>query len=58
MANNFYPHRAAEQSVQPTSGIRRVFKQFSTPQQNPISGALSRPAHLRLTQAVRLFFSI
>jgi len=26
---------AAQHSVHPTSGIRRVFKQFSTPQQNP-----------------------
>jgi hypothetical protein len=33
-------------------GVCAVFKQFSTPRQNPALGVLSRPAHPPLTQAV------
>jgi len=43
---------AAQHSVQPTSGIRRVFRQFSAPQQDSVFEPCPRPAHLRLTQAV------
>jgi len=39
-------------SVHPTSGIRRVFWQFSTPQPDSVFERCPHPAHLRLTQAV------
>ena len=47
--------KVAQHSVQPTSGIRRVFWQFSEPRQNSAPKPCPRPAHLRLTQAVRRF---
>jgi len=49
----------AQQGVQPawadrpTGGSRRVFGHFSTPEGNPALKVLSRPAHQRLTLAVR-----
>ena len=39
--------------MQPTSGILRIFKQISTPQQDSAFERCPRPAHLRLTQTVR-----
>ena len=42
----------AQHSVQPTSGIRRVFWQVSEPWRDSVFAPCPRPAHLRLTQAV------
>jgi hypothetical protein len=47
------PYNRTQHSVQPTSGILRVFWQFSEPRQDSVFEHCPRPAHLRLTQAVR-----
>jgi len=46
---------AAEQSVHPTGGSLRVFKQFLWLEVDPVKVALSRPAHQRVTPAVGRF---
>ncbi len=43
---------AAQHSVHPTGGSRRVFRQFAWLEVGSVKAALSRPAHLRVTQAV------
>jgi len=45
-------HKAPQQSVHLTGGILRHFRAFSTPEQNPALGVLSRPAHPQVTQTV------
>jgi len=49
---NLAQQHAAQQSVHLTGGILRHFRAFSTPEQNPALGVLSRPAHPQVTQAV------
>src|SRR5215216_5437047 len=44
--------KPAQQSVHPTSGSRRVFRQFTWLGVGSVKMALSRPAHQRVTQAV------
>jgi hypothetical protein len=46
----------AQHSVHPTGGSRRVFRQFAWFEVGPIKVVLSRPAHPRVTQAVRRFY--
>ncbi len=43
---------AAQHSVHPTGGSRRVFKQFLWPEAGSVKAALSRPAHQRVTLTV------
>jgi hypothetical protein len=44
---------AAQHSVHPTGGSRRVFKLFVWLEAGSVKMALSRPAHPRVTQSVR-----
>jgi hypothetical protein len=44
---------AAQHSVHPTGGSRRVFKQFAWLEVGSVKAALSRPAHPRVTHTVR-----
>jgi hypothetical protein len=44
---------AAQHSVHPTGGSRRVFRQFASLEVGSGKKALSRPTHPRVTQAVR-----
>ncbi len=46
--------KTAQQSVQRTGGILRLFEHFSTPEQNPALEVLSHPATRPLTQTVGL----
>ena len=43
---------AAQHSVHPTGGSRRVFKHFAWLEVGSVKMALSRPTHQRVTQAV------
>ena len=56
MTNHQYGHlnssKSAQQSVHLTGGILRHFRAFSTPEQNPALGVLSRPTHPQITQTV------
>ena len=45
--------KRAQHSVHPTGGSLRVFKQFAWLEVGSGKRALSRPAHQRVTQAVR-----
>jgi len=47
-----YHQNATEHSVVWTTGIRRVFRQFSTPQQDSVFKRCARPARLPLAQTV------
>jgi hypothetical protein len=54
---SYFSHRSgrrkvAQQSVHPTGGSLRVFKQFAWLEVGSVKMALSRPAHQRVTQAV------
>jgi hypothetical protein len=46
--------KPAQQSVHPTGGTLRVFRQFSWLEPDSGKMALSRPAHQRVTQTVSL----
>ena len=45
--------KVAQQGVHPTGGSRRVFEEFAWLEVGPGKVASSRPAHQRVTQAVR-----
>ena len=45
--------KTAQHSVHPTGGSRRVFWQFAWLEVGSVKMALPRPAHPRVTQAVR-----
>jgi len=47
----------AQQSVHPTGGSLRVFRQFAWLEVGSAKAALSRPAHQRVTQAVGQFIA-
>jgi hypothetical protein len=47
-----FPNRT-QHSVHPTGGSLRVFRQFAWLEVDPVKAALSRPAHQRVTPAVR-----
>src|SRR5687768_1911504 len=57
-ATSLAQNKAAQQSVQPTWGTRRVFKPFSWLQVGSSKAALSCPTHLPLTRAVSQFRDI
>ena len=52
--NEAIPNAAAQNSVHPTGGSLRVFKQFVWLEAGSIKMALPRPAHQRVTQTVSL----
>ena len=51
--DNLSTHKSAQHSVHPTGGSLRVFRQFAWLGVGSGKIALSRPAHQRVTQAVR-----
>jgi len=53
----YHDSTTAEHSVHPTGGSLRVFKQFAWLGVGSVKMALSRPAHQRVTPAVRRFAS-
>ena len=52
MTSSHLTSNAAQQSVHPTGGSRRVFKQNSWLEVGSVKMALSRPTHQRVTPAV------
>ena len=50
-----YKPNACQHSVHPTGGSLRIFRHFVWLEVDSVKVALSRPAHQRVTQAVRYF---
>jgi hypothetical protein len=49
----FWLATSAQQGVHPTGGSLRVFREFAWLEVGSVKVALSRPAHQRVTRAVR-----